>query len=129
MNAINSSSAGVKITYDSLNDRFIMESKTDPANGLLKAMGLIGGTYTAGTDAEFDLDGVTGMKFTIEGVTYSLKGVSSEPVKIDVKADIDAVVENIKNFVNSYNEMLAKIKPLTDDQKKAMSEKKQSQVC
>jgi len=28
MNAINSSSAGVKITYDSLNDRFIMESKT-----------------------------------------------------------------------------------------------------
>jgi len=52
MNAINSSSAGVKITYDSLNDRFIMESKTmgatseieltdtDPANGLLKAMGL-----------------------------------------------------------------------------------------
>jgi len=151
MNAINSSSAGVKITYDSLNDRFIMESKTmgatseieltdtDPANGLLKAMGLIGGTYTAGTDAEFDLDGVTGMKrstneFTIEGVTYSLKGVSSEPVKIDVKADIDAVVENIKNFVNSYNEMLAKINsvlteeryrdylPLTDDQKKAMSE-------
>jgi len=76
---------------------------TDPANGLLKAMGLIGGTYTAGTDAEFDLDGVTGMKrstneFTIEGVTYSLKGVSSEPVKIDVKADIDAVVENIKNL-------------------------------
>jgi len=73
-------------------------------------------------------------EFTIEGVTYSLKGVSSEPVKIDVKADIDAVVENIKNFVNSYNEMLAKINsvlteeryrdylPLTDDQKKAMSE-------
>jgi len=37
-------------------------------------------------------------EFTIEGVTYSLKGVSSEPVKIDVKADIDAVVENIKNL-------------------------------
>jgi len=48
------------------------------------------------------------MELLILYITYSLKGVSSEPVKIDVKADIDAVVENIKNFVNSYNEMLAK---------------------
>ncbi|WP_038287723.1 flagellar filament capping protein FliD [Acetivibrio straminisolvens] len=151
INAINSSKAGVKVSYDSLNDRFIMESKTlgaastieitdtDPANGLLKAIGLVGGTYTAGTDAEFTLDGVSGMKrstneFTIDGVTYTLKGTSADPVTIDVKGDIDAVVNNIKNFVNSYNEMIAKITsvlteerdrdylPLTDDQKKAMSE-------
>ncbi|HOM01292.1 MAG TPA: flagellar filament capping protein FliD [Acetivibrio sp.] len=151
MNAINSSKAGVKVSYDSLNDRFIMESKTlgatstieitdtDPSNGLLKAMGLVGGTYTAGKDAEFTLDGVTDMKrgtneFTIDGVTYTLKEVTTEPVTIDVKADIDGVVENIKNFINSYNDMISKINsvlteerdrkypPLTDDQKKAMTE-------
>lgn len=151
INAINSSNAGVKVSYDSLNDRFIMESKTqgaastisitdtDPSNGVLRAMGLVGGTYTAGTDAEFSLDGVEGMKrstneFTIDGVTYSLKGISTEAVTIDVNADMDAVVNNIKNFVNSYNEMIGKINsvlteerdrkypPLTDDQKRAMSE-------
>jgi len=31
---------------------------TDPANGLLKAMGLIGGTYTAGTDASLTWTGL-----------------------------------------------------------------------
>lgn len=149
--AINSSGAGVKVSYDSLNDRFIMESKTqgaastitytdtDPGNGLLKAMGLVDGSYTVGTDAEFSLDGVTGMKrstndFAIDGVTYSLKGVSSDPVKIDVKGDVDAVVNNIKGFVNKYNDMIGKInsmlteerdrdyQPLTESQRKAMSD-------
>lgn len=151
MNAINTSSAGVKITYDSLSDKFTMESKTqgstssitytdtDPTNGLLKSMGIVDGTYTAGTDAEFTLDGVSGMKrssneFSIDGVAYSLKGTSTETVTIDVKGDVDAVVNNIKGFVIKYNELLDKINnklsqrrergylPLTDEQKEAMKD-------
>ncbi|MFZ5988615.1 MAG: flagellar filament capping protein FliD, partial [Bacillota bacterium] len=85
------------------------------------------------------LDGVSGMKrssneFTIDGVTYSLKSVSAETVTIDVKGDVDAVVNNIKGFVAKYNELLDKINtrisekrdrnylPLTDEQKEAMKE-------
>jgi flagellar hook-associated protein 2 len=152
MDAINKSNAGVKISYDSLRDRFVMESKTlgatssieitdtDPANGLLRAMGLVDGTYTEGKDAEFSLDGVTGMKrssneFTIDGVTYTLKGISTEPVTVEVESDIDAVVEKIKGFVSKYNEVLDKINglltekryrdylPLTDAQKDEMKDK------
>lgn len=151
VNAINSSSAGVKVTYDSLRDRFLMESKaqgatssisytdTDTENGLLKAMGLVDGTYITGSDAEFSLDGVTGMKrssneFTIDGVTYTLKGVSSEPVTLEIGEDIDAVVEKIKGFVDNYNEVLDMINgllsekrdrdylPLTDSQKEQLED-------
>ncbi|AEV70509.1 flagellar filament capping protein FliD [Acetivibrio clariflavus] len=150
MNAINSSDAGVKMTYDSLNKQFILESTTegaasnitytDSASGLLESLGIVGGTFTAGKDAEFTLDGVEGMKrssnkFTIDGVTYTLKEVSETPVTISVQADIDSVIENIKGFVNKYNELLDKINgklsekydrnylPLTEDEKDAMSEK------
>ncbi|HOP99992.1 MAG TPA: flagellar filament capping protein FliD [Acetivibrio clariflavus] len=150
MNAINSSDAGVKITYDSLKNQFLMESTTigaassitytDSSSGLLKALGIVDGEYKQGTDAEFTLDGVEGMKrssntFTIDGVTYTLKGTSTSPVTISLEQNIDAVVENIKEFVNKYNELLDKIngklyekydrnyQPLTDDEKDEMSEK------
>lgn len=149
MNAINSSNAGVKITYNSLTDKFSMESKTqgatstialtDSPSGILKSMGLMDGAYTQGTDAEFTLDGVSGMKrssneFTIDGVTYTLKGVSTEAVNVDVKGDVDAVVNNIKAFVSKYNELLDSINgllsekkdrsymPLVDEEKDAMKE-------
>mgnify|MGYP001099186995 CR=1 FL=1 len=149
MNAINSSNAGVKMTYDSLTQKFSLEAKTqgatstitltDSSTGLLKSMGVIDGTYTQGTDAEFTLDGVSGMKrssneFTIDGVTYSLKGLSSEAVNVNVEGNIDAVINNIKGFVSKYNELLDTINgklsekkdrnytPLIDDEKDAMKE-------
>ncbi len=149
MNAINNSNAGVKMSYDSLTDKFSLESKTqgatstialtDSSSGLLKSMGVLDGTYTQGTDAEFTLDGVSGMKrssneFTIDGVTYSLKGLSADAVNINVEGDIDAVINNIKGFVSKYNELLDTINgklsekkdrsytPLVDEEKDAMSD-------
>lgn len=150
MDAINTSDAGARITYDSLNNKFTLESTTegatssitytDSASGLLKSLGIVDGTYTNGTDAEFTLDGVTGMKrssnqFTIDGVTYSLNATTSTPVSINVEPDVDSVIENIKGFVNKYNELLDKINgklsekydrnylPLTEEEKDAMTEK------
>lgn len=149
MDAINSSDVGAKMTYDSLNNQFTLLSKTegaassltvDPASGLFQSLGIAGGTYTHGTDAEFTLDGVTGMKrssnnFTIEGVNYSLKETSATAVSISVEPNIDDVVKNIKSFVEKYNSLLDQIngklyekydrsyRPLTDNEKEAMSEK------
>lgn len=149
MDAINSSDVGAKMTYDSLNNQFTLQSKTegaasnitvDPANGLFQSLGIAGGTYTQGTDAEFTLDGVTGMKrssnnFTIEGVNYSLKETSATAVSISVEPNIDDVVKNIKSFVEKYNSLLDQINgklnekydrsylPLTDDEKEAMTDK------
>lgn len=150
MNAINSSGAGVKMTYDSVQNNFVLESETsgvasditytDSSSGLLKSLGIVDGTYVQGTDAEFTLDGVSGIKrssnqFTIDSVSYSLKGTSASPVSISIQPDIDSVVQNIKGFVEKYNSLLSQINgkisedydrdylPLTDEEKEAMNEK------
>lgn len=153
MNAVNSSKANVELKYDSLHDRFSMTSKetgaaatisitdTDSTNGLFKALGIDVADLKSGVDAEFDLDGVTGMKrssneFTVDGVSYALKAVS-DPIKtvsINVKANAEALMTKVKEFVNQYNELIEKINtefsekrdrdylPLTDEQKESMSE-------
>lgn len=150
MNAINNSDAGVKIQYDSLNDKFTLTSTvegaassitfvdTDEENGILKALGIVDGEYTQGEDAEFTLNGVEGMKrssnqFTIDGVRFSLNEITTEPVKIEISNDIDAVVENIKGLVEEYNKILDEVngliyqkknrdyRPLTKEQKDALS--------
>ncbi len=153
INAVNTSSANVELKYDSLRDRFSLTSKvtgdtsiisivdTDAENGLFKALGIEMSDFIAGEDAEFDLDGVTGMKrstneFFIDGISYSLKGASNPPkaVTISVKANTDTLITKIKDFVEKYNELIGKINtqfsdkydknylPLTDEQKESMKD-------
>ena len=153
MNAINNSDAGVRIQYDSLKDKFTLTSTVEGAassitfedtaeeNGLLNALGIVNGTYTGGKDAMFTLNGVEGMQrssneFTVDGVKFSLNGISElgEKVTIQVSNDINAVVDNIKGLVESYNKILDDIngliyqkrdrdfRPLTKEQKDSMSE-------
>lgn len=153
ISAVNSSTAGVELRYDSLNDKFSLVSKatgiaeditftdTDPENGLLKALGIDGGTKTAGQDSIFDLDGVLNMQrssnnFTVEGVAYTLKGADpGSTVNIEINQDVDSLVDKIKGFVGKYNELISKLNsevtekkdrdylPLTDEQKESMEEK------
>lgn len=73
--------------------------------------------------------------FTIDGITYNLKAETDQPVELKVERDIDTAVNNIKAFVDKYNEFIAKINnvlrekrdpsylPLTDEQRKEMSER------
>lgn len=153
MNSINNSDAGVRIQYNSLKDKFTLTSAiegvassitfedTAEENGILKALGIVDGTYSQGKDAEFTLNNVENMKrssneFTIDGVRFSLNGISEPGVAttIQVSNDINAVVDNVKGLVENYNEILDEInglihqkrdrdyKPLTNEQKDTMSE-------
>lgn len=150
MTAINTSGAGVEMKYNSLIDGFTLTSKAtgssetiaiSDANGLFSALGINQGSLKAGEDSLFDLDGVIGMQrstneFLINGVAYTLKSDASPTteVKINVNADAAGLVDKIKSFVTKYNEVLDKIngelsekkersyKPLTDEQREAMSE-------
>ena len=92
----------------------------DPTNpslvlGELKAI--------TGTDALIDIDGVNGITqssndFTIAGINYSLK--EADPTKtttIEVKSDTEAILQSVKDFVNSYNELLDAINAVTYEQK------------
>lgn len=150
LTAINTSKAGVEMKYDSLNDRFTMTSRNTGASETINieggevvfaALGIQQGTRVDGTDAEFSLDGVAGMQrssneFTIDGVTYTLKGITEmgKTVSISVNANPDDLVDKIKNFVAKYNELLDKInsklseqkskgyEPLTDEQKDSLKD-------
>lgn len=150
MTAINSSSAGVEMKYNSLEDKFSLTSKLTGAsetigftdtNGLFASLGIQQANLKAGEDAVFDLDNVTNMQrstndFNVDGVTYSLKSDASPgtEVHITVNGNTTDLVGKIKSFVSKYNEVVDKINgelvekydrdyaPLTDDQRETMSE-------
>ncbi|CAM3951946.1 flagellar hook-associated protein 2 [Mesobacillus thioparans] len=73
--------------------------------------------------------------FTINGVEFSLKAVTTEPVSFSSATNTDAIIETIVKFVDKYNSLIEKMKgeleekryrdfqPLTKEQKESMDEK------
>lgn len=118
--------------------------KEDPDNGVLKALGLQITNASYGQDAKVEITApgestptITTQKsneFTANGVTYDIKSIGETSLTVD--SDEQKVVDKIKGFVNDYNELIEKLqkkltekkpkvgeyKPLTDEQKEAMSE-------
>lgn len=129
ISAVNGDSeAGVKMSYDQLNDVFIVQSKAMgvtakvqindvPGNGnLMEALGLAGANET-GTDASITLDNGSGPQtitrdsneFSINGISFSLKSNTTDSTEIKIEGDPTKTLELIKGFVNKYNELLDKI--------------------
>lgn len=153
MAAVNADTdAGVRMSYDTLNNKFIVESRkmgvtatissSDSAGGLLGSLSLAASNVT-GRDASITYnDGVNGDQtivrssnsFSVNGITFNLKKDNAGSVELSASSDPTKAVELIKSFVNKYNEVLDKINskltekreysysPLTDDQKDAMTE-------
>lgn len=85
-----------------------------------------GGVYThAGTSNSF----------TIDGITFDFNGkIPDEGITVNGKNDVKSVKDNVVNFINDYNKLIEKLNtltsekrnknynPLTEDQKKEMSE-------
>lgn len=102
---------------------------------------LHGRNEAGGEDAKFTINGLdTGRHtndFTLNGVTFTLKETFNDasPVTIGTSTDTEKVFENIKGFIDKYNETIEKINkkigedryrdftPLNSEQKEAMSEK------
>ncbi len=94
-------------------------------------------SYSAGEDASVQVDGQTltrsSNNFSVSGVTYNLLAEGVEQT-ISLSQDVDGVYNNIKTFVDKYNEVITTINkkfeedydrdylPLTSEQKEAMSE-------
>jgi len=157
VSAINSAGLGIKATYDSNLERFFLMTtatgeqaeihvKADAENFLTSHLKLnvnVGADEAnahRGTDAEIDFNDATGLKFssnqfTINGITLNLKKGSGQTVKVSVSQDVEAVLNKIKSFVETYNSTLESIAgelneernrdylPLTDDQKKELSDR------
>lgn len=140
-----------KVKLKSADGKSLNLTGSDPAgiNFLANTLKL----HHAGQDAVFKLDGVAlsqaSNTFTISGVTYTLKGVSTgaemlspgvmdttkgETTNVTVTNDIDAAIKSIQDLVDSYNKILEKANglvnekrysdypPLTDAQRKEMKE-------
>lgn len=78
---------------------------------------------------------ISSNKFTYEGVTFTLKeGFSTGSVSVQVGSDTQGIFDNIKTFVDKYNELIADLNgrlnekkyrdypPLLDEQKKDLKE-------
>lgn len=155
---VNSSSVGATMFYDSFSGQMTLSrSETGDFNKNGAELTTYGGLInevlqfksstikTEGMNAKFDINGLvterTSNTFEVNGVTFTLKTTFDEnsPVSTSVSNDSGKVVENIKDFVQKYNEMIDTIQkklneeayrsytPLTDEQREQLSDKQQEQ--
>lgn len=133
MDKINSSSAGVKVTYSETLNTFSMTAENQGASGKVEigqgannlAAAMFGdpsaGNYTQGTDAklEFSINGQSSSltsasnSFYIDGLTISVKGdfTSSgvndvNAIKVESKVETDKIYNAIVDMVNDYNSII-----------------------
>ncbi len=130
MNKINSSDAGVKMSYSSLTKGFTIASKSTGSGSKVEianikgnafadeggvavdsALGIAAGTVT-GQDAKLKIEGVDVVKssntFTIDGITYTLNGKSDSEINFSVNQDVESTLNKIVSFINSYNSLITK---------------------
>ena len=151
MSTINNSDAGVTMRYSSLAKGFTISSDTTGSTSAIEiqnisgnafsavdsALGIAEGTYT-GTDAECMIEGhivsQSTNTFSYDGITYTLTEETSTPIEFTVEQDYQGTVDKIKDFIDSYNELIDKLQtksteevyykypPLTEAQKDEMDE-------
>lgn len=157
LRTINTSDAGINMSYSAISGGFKIESNTVGASSNLtienisgnafanndvdaSAFGLSSTSIVSGQNAILSVDGYTieqdSNNFVLDGIIFDLKTdlAEDQPVTFSVSQDIDSVVENVKSFINDYNELLDSLngkltekiqysyEPLTDEQKEEMSE-------
>ncbi|MBP2636641.1 MAG: flagellar hook-associated 2 protein [Firmicutes bacterium] len=142
MEEVNDADLGVTMEYDELTGEFVLTAEETGAgdstltvadSGSGNFASLLLGTYTAGTDAEFSIDGEAYTRsdnsVTIDGVTYTLNALTTttttdssgnvtttdDPLTVTVTQDTDGIYELIENFVEAYNELIATLNDLVDE--------------
>lgn len=95
---------------------------------------------TEGKNAKLSVNGKTVERntnsFEIEGITLELTDTSSGPITLTTNKDTDKIVEGFKSFVEDYNKLIEQLNdrisesatykkyaPLTEEQRKAMSDR------
>ena len=163
MSTINSdATANVNIQYDEVTDKFKMTAKQLGAGDNIIISQTGGNFFTQGatpgaakidlantvalldqgSDADVTIDGQSIIRssntFTLNGLTYTLLKAHTTPATevetVSLTADVNGAYDNIKKFVDKYNEVIDTInnklsekyersyQPLTSEQKESMSE-------
>jgi len=149
---INSSNAGVTLSYSSITDQFVMTAKqtgagdniliSETSGNLMAAFGLssdpVISENTAGLNAILSVNGQSITRSTntidIDGVNVTLVKETATAFDITSTSDASSLVEPIKTFVADYNTLIESFNkslketinrdypPLTDVQREEMSE-------
>lgn len=123
INRINSSSAGVTASYDSIADRITLSqskqgsialSLADDGTGgdFLAKTGLLSATQTLGTNAEYSINGGATQYATSNtvslstGVTLTLNALTNgTPATVTVSQDTNSALSAMQNFVTDFNSL------------------------
>lgn len=151
ISTVNSSDAGVTMSYSDISDTFTLTSNStgagdnivieETSGNLMTAFGLTtdaGATVTAGTNAILSVNGQQIVRssntITVEGVSVTLNETTSEEITVTMAADSSSLKDMITQFVEDYNTMIDLIstyatedsesdyQPLTDAQKEEMTD-------
>lgn len=138
MSEINSSDAGVKITYSSLDDKFTIASTSsgagqtiamsDTKGSVLTALfGNAGGTIETvtveeGQNAKLSINGTSvernNNSFEYDGLQIDLQAESTSAINITTTRDTDKIYKGIKSFVDDYNALIEKLNGVIDEEAK-----------
>lgn len=132
MKKVNASSAGVKMSYTTLTNQFIITSNeygkgqeitfSDGSEGLLNALGFnAGATFTEGENTVLTINGVdvetTSNSYTVDGTTFTFtKAAEGTSFTNDVKRDYSKAINAIKSFVEDYNKLIEEVYGYVDDE-------------
>lgn len=134
LNAVNTSGAGVRMSYSSLTKGFTIIEKTTGSASTIEIENLKGNAFAEnaedsafgiatgiepGKDAILTIENRPVTKssntFTIDGITYTLNAETNTEVSFSVNRDVSATVDKIASFVDSYNKLIDKLQGLTDE--------------
>ena len=134
MSQINSSDAGVTMSYSSLKRGFTITSKAVGSDAKVNIVNTSGTAFAAdaadakfkiaagnnsGKNAKVTIEGVDVEKssntFTIDGITYTLKETTESEIKFSVSRDVDTVYNKIKGFVDAYNSLIEELQGKLDE--------------
>ena len=132
MKKVNASSAGVKMSYTTLTNQFIITSNEygkgqsinvqDGGEGLMNALGFgAGATFTEGQNTVLTINGVdvetTSNSYTVDGTTFTFtKAAEGTSFTNDVKRDYSKALDVIKSFVEDYNKLIDEVYGYVDDE-------------
>ncbi len=169
MSSLNNSGANVKLSFSETTGKFTLEGtetgainaiKIEGDDEVLQKMNLTGSDYDTISTAQDTIIGYDGIDLvressvvTIDGITLDLNqntvdnatgATNPTVINVNVEKDNDSTVDNIKKFIEAYNEMVEELQdevstnrpksgsysyyePLTEEERSAMSDTEQEQ--
>ena len=132
MKKINASEAGVKMTYTTLTNQFIITANEygtgvdidleDGGQGLLNALGFNDAAeFTEGTNTNLTINDVevetNSNSYTVDGTTFTFtKAAEGQEFTNEVSRDYSKAIDTIKSFVEDYNKLIDDIYGYVDEE-------------